>query len=153
MGCICPGWMGGGEWSATVAPHRRRFLARSQRTIMALPLEVRYARQAPQRAGNTDMRAILVVSLVALLCPAAAIAQTAAAPSAAPSSSAAPAAKSAAPTRGGDITRDDYIQRAVDRARRAAEKRFDQMDANHDGVLTAEERRAARAQRRASQSQ
>jgi len=99
------------------------------------------------------MRAILVVSLVALLCPAAAMAQTAAAPSAAPSSSAAPAAKSAAPTRGGDITRDDYIQRAVDRARRAAEKRFDQMDANHDGVLTAEERRAARAQRRASQSQ
>src|SRR5260370_26237731 len=114
MGCICPGWMGGGEWSATVAPHRRRFLARSQCTIIAPPLEVRYARQAPQRAGNTDMRAILVVSLVALLCPAAVMAQTAAAPSAAPSSSPPPAAKSAPPTPRGDITRDDSNPRAVD---------------------------------------
>ncbi len=85
------------------------------------------------------MRAILAVSLIALLYPVAAAAQTAPA--------AAPSAPSAAPARGGDITRDDYIQRAVERARRAAEKRFDQMDTNHDGVLTAEERRAARAER------
>ena len=88
------------------------------------------------------MRAALLVILFALLLPAAAIAQTAA-----PSTSA-PAAR----TRGGDITRDEYI----DRARRAAERRFDRMDTNHDGVLTAEERRAARAgraQRRAARSQ
>ena len=45
------------------------------------------------------------------------------------------------------MTRDEYVQRAVDRARRAAEARFDKMDSNHDGVLTADERRAARSQR------
>jgi hypothetical protein len=82
------------------------------------------------------MRAVLVVTLCALLVPSAAIAQIAA--PASPSTSA-PAAR----TRGGDITRDEYI----DRARRAAEKRFDRMDTNHDGVLTADERRAAREQR------
>jgi hypothetical protein len=82
------------------------------------------------------MRAVLLVILFASLVPAAAIAQTAA--PASPSTSA-PAAR----TRGGDITRDDYVERA----RRAAEKRFDRMDTNHDGVLTADERRAAREQR------
>jgi hypothetical protein len=35
----------------------------------------------------------------------------------------------------------------MERAKRAAEKRFDKMDANHDGVLTADERRDARASR------
>jgi hypothetical protein len=50
-----------------------------------------------------------------------------------------------APARGGDITKDEYIERA----RRAAERRFDKMDANHDGVLTADERRAAREERAA----
>jgi hypothetical protein len=93
----------------------------------------------------SNMRAILVVSLVALLSPLAALAQNAPAPA---SPSAAPA-----PSRGGDITRDEYIQHAVERARRAAEKRFDRMDTDHDGVLTAEERRAARAQRHAEPSQ
>ena len=91
------------------------------------------------------MRAILLVSLCVLLCPALALAQTASTPTAAP-----PPAASA---RGGDISRDEYIQRAVDRAKRAAEKRFDQMDANHDGMLTAEERRSYRAERRAARSQ
>jgi hypothetical protein len=89
------------------------------------------------------MRAVFLVILFALLVPGTAIAQTAA--PASPSTSA-PAAR----TRGGDITRDEYI----DRARRAAEKRFDRMDTNHDGVLTADERRAARegrAQRRSTQ--
>jgi len=104
------------------------------------------------------MRAVLVVSLVALLCPAATLAQTAPAPPTAPSAApASPSVGSASPsatsTRGGDITREEYIQRAVDRARRAAEARFDRMDANHDGVLTADERRAARAQRRAPSQQ
>ena len=85
------------------------------------------------------MRAVLVVMLFALLAPTAAVAQTAT-----PSTAAA-----AARTRGGDITRDTYVERA----RRAAERRFDRMDTNHDGVLTADERRAARegrAQRRST---
>jgi len=96
------------------------------------------------------MRAIAVVGLVALLSPLSALAQTAPAPS-----GTAPASPTAAPapSRGGDITRDEYIQHAVERARRAAEKRFDRMDTDHDGVLTVEERRAARAERRAAPSQ
>jgi hypothetical protein len=100
------------------------------------------------------MRVILVVSLVALLAPATAVAQTAPAP-ATPSipPTTAPASPGTASTRGGDITRDEYIQRAVERARRAAEKRFDRMDTDHDGVLTSDERRAARTQRRAATSQ
>lgn len=85
------------------------------------------------------MRAILVVGLCALLCPAAAMAQTA---PAAPATTA-PATPRAASTRGGDITKEQYIEHAVERAKRAAEKRFDRMDTNHDGVLSAEERRAA----------
>ena len=92
------------------------------------------------------MRAVLVVGLVALMCPAAVLAQTAVAP----------VAPGAAPARGGDITRDRYIEHAVERARRAAEARFDRMDTDHDGVLSAAERRAARterAQRRAAPSQ
>ncbi len=59
----------------------------------------------------------------------------------------------AARARGGDITKAEYIERAVERAKRAAEKRFDKLDANHDGVLSADERgaaRAARAQRKSS---
>src|ERR1700686_915294 len=93
------------------------------------------------------MRAILVVGLCALLCPAAAMAQTAPAAPAQAAPSAAPAAPSAASTRGGDITKDEYIDHAVERAKRAAAARFDRLDTNHDGVLTAEERRAARAER------
>ena len=83
------------------------------------------------------MRFALLLILAALFVPAAAIAQSATPTS--PGTTAAPSAR----TRGGDITRDDYVERA----RRAAEKRFDRMDTNHDGVLTADERRAARANR------
>jgi hypothetical protein len=96
--------------------------------------------------GTPIMRAILVVSLVALLCPAAALAQTAPAPTA-PAPSAETDKPHAARARGGDITRAEYIEKAVERAKRAAEKRFDKLDANHDGVLSAEERGAARAAR------
>ena len=94
------------------------------------------------------MRAILVVIFVLLGLPA--LAQTAA--PTAPPPNAATGAPSARTPRGGDITRDEYIERA----RRAAERRFDRMDTNHDGVLTADERRAAReerAARRAARSQ
>jgi len=99
------------------------------------------------------MRASLVLGLCVLLSPAMALAQTAASPPAAAPSGAAPAAPEAAPhdntrSRGGDITRDEYIARAVERAKRAAEKRFDKMDSDHNGVLTAAERRAAREERR-----
>ena len=96
------------------------------------------------------MRAVLVVGLVALLSPLAALAQTASTP--AGTASASPTA----PARGGDITRDQYIEHAVERAKRSAAARFDRMDTDHDGVLSAEERRAARAervQRRAARSQ
>ena len=89
------------------------------------------------------MRAAILFGLIILLMPAAALAQSA--PASSP-----PKAPSA---RGGDITRDEYVQRAIDRAKRAAEKRFDRMDTDHDGVLTADERRAARAARRGEQAQ
>ena len=85
------------------------------------------------------MRAVLIALVLALSFPA--LAQTDSSTRPAPS----------ARTRG-DITKDEYIERA----RRAAERRFDKMDTNHDGVLTADERRAAheaRAQRRAARSQ
>jgi hypothetical protein len=92
------------------------------------------------------MRAVLVAILIALSIPA--IAQTAAPTSPAPSAQSAPRS-----ARGGDITKDEYVERA----RRSAEKRFDRIDANHDGVLTADERRAARetrgSRRRAPSSQ
>ena len=90
------------------------------------------------------MRAILVVSLAVFFCPAAAVAQTAPAPTTA-----------TAPARGGDISRAQYIERAVERAKRAAEKRFDKLDVNRNGVLSAEERagaRAARAKKRAAKA-
>ena len=86
------------------------------------------------------MRTVLIALALALSFPA--LAQTDSSTRPAPS----------ARTRGGDITKDEYIERA----RRAAERRFDKMDTNHDGVLTADERRAAheaRAQRRAARSQ
>jgi hypothetical protein len=94
------------------------------------------------------MRAMPAIFLAVLLFPAVALAQPAS-----PAAPASPASPSAAPPRerGASITRDEYIQRAVERARKAAAARFDRMDTNHDGVLTAEERRAARAQRRSSQ--
>ena len=46
---------------------------------------------------------------------------------------------------GRDITKEEYVERA----RRAAERRFDKLDTNHDGILTADERRAAREERAA----
>lgn len=100
------------------------------------------------------MRRFSFALLFAVFLPAVATAQTAPPPpvTAAPGA-AAPAPAAAAPmsgrrARGGDVTRDEYVERAVERARRAAEARFDRMDADHNGVLTAEERRAARAARR-----
>jgi hypothetical protein len=90
-----------------------------------------------------DMRAVFFATMLAVLAPFPVVAQTA--------TSTAPAAPK--PARGGDIARSEYIEHAVDRARKAAAARFDRMDANHDGILTADERRAARASRRSSKSE
>ncbi len=102
------------------------------------------------------MRAALAFGFLAALFPAIVMAQTATAPSpAAPSAPSTPSAaappQTAAPAhaRGGNITRDEYIERA----KRNAEKRFDRMDTDHDGILTPEERAAARTNRRSSKSQ
>ncbi len=58
-------------------------------------------------------------------------------------------AQSDAPARGKDISKNEYIDRAKERAA----KRFDKLDANHDGVLSAEERRAGRSKRKAAAPQ
>jgi hypothetical protein len=89
------------------------------------------------------MRSAVIVALVALsLAPAAALAQTAPQIAAAESTAAAPPA----PTGSGGITRDQFIQGAKDRAGQRAATRFDQMDADHDGVLDRAEMRAWRGQ-------
>jgi hypothetical protein len=96
---------------------------------------LRYARDAAI-PGLLAMRVLLVAMSMAALVPSLVFAQT-------PSGTA----------RGGDITRDQYIEHAVERARKSAATRFDRLDTNHDGVLTADERRAARSARRNSGTQ
>ena len=89
------------------------------------------------------MRFTIFVALVALsLLPATTFAQTA--PQTAAVETPAPAAS--APTGNGGITRDQFIERAKDRAAQRAGARFDQMDADHDGVLDRAEIRAWRTQ-------
>jgi hypothetical protein len=89
------------------------------------------------------MRSTIFVALVALsLLPATTFAQngpqTAAVETPAPTAS--------APAGNGGITRDQFIQRAKDRAAERAGARFDQMDADHNGVLDRAEMRAWRTQ-------
>ena len=89
------------------------------------------------------MRSTIFMALIALsLLPATAFAQTG--PQTAAVESAAPAPS--ASTGSGGITRDQYIQRAKDRAAERAGARFDQMDADHNGVLDRAEIRAWRTQ-------
>jgi hypothetical protein len=89
------------------------------------------------------MRSTIFPALIALsLLPATAFAQ--AGPQTAAVESAAPAPS--APTGSDGITRDQYIQRAKDRAAERAGARFDQMDADHNGVLDRAETRAWRTQ-------
>jgi hypothetical protein len=68
-------------------------------------------------------------------------------PAASPAPVPSPAAPAAVPSGmpAGSVTRDQYIQRAQERAGHAAAARFDQMDANHDGILTPDETRTYRA--------
>jgi hypothetical protein len=89
------------------------------------------------------MRSTVVTALFALsLLPATAFAQAnqqAAAPPAA-------TAANPAPVRSAGFTREQYIQRAQERAARRAGAQFDAMDADHDGVLEPGEIRAWRTQ-------
>jgi hypothetical protein len=90
------------------------------------------------------MRSAPVAALIGLfLFPAAAMAQTMP-PQTAAVDSATPAPAATFPA--GGITRDQFIQRAKDRAGQRAAARFDQMDADHNGMLDRDEMRAWRSQ-------
>jgi|SRR5215469_9891196 len=92
------------------------------------------------------MRSTLAAALIALfLFPAATIAQTATQTAAVDATNAARAAPAATAPAGG-ITRDQFIQRAKDRAGQRAAARFEQIDANHDGILDRDEIRAWRSE-------
>jgi hypothetical protein len=80
------------------------------------------------------MRAAFVPGLIALLLPIAAGAQS-------------DSLKARASDR--SITKEEYVERA----RQRAVKRFDKLDTNHDGVLTAEERRAGRRKKSSQDKQ
>src|SRR5437899_6831553 len=91
------------------------------------------------------MRSTVICSLFALsLFPATALAQANQQAAAQPSSTAA----SSVPSRSGAgaLTREQYIQRAEERAAKRAGAQFDRMDADHNGVVDPAERRAWRSQ-------
>jgi hypothetical protein len=89
------------------------------------------------------MRSTAVAALFALsLLPAVAFAQTNPQPAAAESPAAAPELQ-----RSGGITKEQFIQRAEERAARRAAAQFDRIDTDHDGVLEPTEVRAWRSQR------
>jgi hypothetical protein len=89
------------------------------------------------------MRSTIAAILICLsLPPAAALAQTN--PQTAAVDSTAPAAPATSGT--GGIAREQFIQRAQERAAQRAGARFDQMDTDHDGVLDRAEIRAWRSQ-------
>jgi hypothetical protein len=92
------------------------------------------------------MRSTLIAVLLGFsLLPAAAFAQTS--PQTAAIENAAPAVSPApAPAGVTGITRQQYLQRAQERATQRAGARFDQVDANHDGVIDRAEMRAWRSQ-------
>jgi hypothetical protein len=90
------------------------------------------------------MRSTFAAALIGLfLLPGAALAQIAPPQTAAADTA---AATPAAPSATAGITRDQFIQRAKDRAGQRAAARFDEMDADHDGVLDPGEMRAWRSQ-------
>jgi len=65
----------------------------------------------------------------------------------APTQTAAVDSAAAAPAAAiGGVTRDQFIQRAKDRAGQRAAARFDQMDVNHDGILDRDEIRTWRSE-------
>jgi hypothetical protein len=86
------------------------------------------------------MRVVSIVACALLGWSAAAFAQTPA-----PALETPPAEDAALPPAAGGVSRDDYIAKARDAAAKRAATRFDEMDANHDGVLTKDEIAAYRA--------
>ena len=104
------------------------------------------------------MRSATIGLIIALsLVPGATLAQgTPPSESASPPSGGAapPASTPAVPLPRGAVSRDQFIQNAEQRAGQRAGALFDQMDTNHDGILTRDERRAWREQHpRPAQSQ
>jgi|SRR6516162_1974820 hypothetical protein len=92
------------------------------------------------------MRSTIIAALLGFsLLPGAAAAQTSL-QTAAVESSTTMASPAPTPSSGGAVTREQYIQRAQERAAQRAAARFDQMDTNHDGVLDRAERRAWRSE-------
>ena len=93
------------------------------------------------------MRSTAVFALIALcLLPATALAQASQAAGQQAAAQPSPPAASPAPARAGALTREQYIHRAEERAAARAAAQFDRMDANHNGVVDAAERRAWRSQ-------
>jgi hypothetical protein len=88
------------------------------------------------------MRSVVIAFFALSLLPATAFAQASQQAAAPPSATAA----SPAASRAGGLTREQYIQRAEERAARRAGAQFDRMDADHDGVLEPAEIRAWRTQ-------
>ena len=89
------------------------------------------------------MRPIAIFALFALsLLPATALAQASQQAAAQPS----PTSVSSPPSSSAGLTKEQYIQRAEQRAARRAAAQFDRMDADHNGVLDPAERRAWRSQ-------
>ena len=92
---------------------------------------------------STAAFALFVLSLLPATTLAQASAQAAGQQAAAQPS---PTAASPTPSRAGGLTREQYIHRAEERAAGRAAAQFDRMDANHDGVVDPDERRAWRSQ-------
>src|SRR5208282_1227468 len=88
------------------------------------------------------MRSVVIALFALSLLPATAFAQANQQAAAPPSATAA----SPAPSRSGALTREQFIQRAEERAARRGGAQFDRMDADHDGVLEPAEIRAWRSQ-------
>jgi len=89
------------------------------------------------------MRSTVICALFALLlAPAIALAQANQQAAAPPG----PASASPVSSRAGSLTREQYIQRAQERAAKRASAQFDRMDGDHNGVLDPAERRAWRSQ-------
>jgi hypothetical protein len=89
------------------------------------------------------MRSTAIFALFALsLLPATALAQASQQAAAQPS----PTSVGSPPSSSVGLTKEQYIQRAEQRAARRAAAQFDRMDADHNGVLDPAERRAWRSQ-------
>jgi hypothetical protein len=88
------------------------------------------------------MRSLVIALFTLSLLPASAFAQAPQQAAVQPNASSA----SLAPSRSGSLTREQFIQRAEERAARRAGAQFDRMDTDHDGVLEPAEIRAWRTQ-------